>query len=55
MNNYTRKETCYWFEDGDNIYATECGHLWEFIEGDIHDNCTKYCPYCGGEIVEDEE
>ena len=51
----THKKNCYWFEDGDNIYATECGHLWEFIDGNIRDNGAKYCPYCGGEIVEDEE
>ena len=33
-------------------YHTACGHLWEFTEGGLVDNDTRYCPYCGGQIVE---
>lgn len=48
-----RKDYCHWRQD-EYAYHTECGRLWAFTEGGIQDNDAKYCPYCGGEIVEDE-
>ena len=44
---------CAWRQDEyTGAYHTECGHLWEFTEGGLADNDTRYCPYCGGQIVE---
>ena len=44
---------CAWRQDEyTGAYHTECGHLWEFTEGGLVDNDTRYCPYCGGQIVE---
>ena len=44
---------CAWRQDEyTGAYHTACGHMWQFTEGDIADNDTRYCPYCGGLIVE---
>jgi len=44
---------CAWRQDEyTGAYHTACGHLWEFTEGGLVDNDTRYCPYCGGQIVE---
>lgn len=40
---------CQWIDDtGD--YTTECGHVWQFIDGDVALNDAKFCPFCGGKI-----
>ena len=48
--------TCRWHETNEEeylwTYTTACGHMWEFAEGGLVDNDTRYCPYCGGQIVE---
>lgn len=47
---------CAWRQDEyTGAYHTECGHLWEFTEGGLVDNDTRYCPYCGGAIVEEDK
>jgi DNA-directed RNA polymerase subunit RPC12/RpoP len=45
---------CQWTDDHDdysNLWATECGNTWEFINDGPIENKTKCCPYCGGRIV----
>lgn len=40
---------CQWLDDtGD--YTTECGRVWQFIDGDVALNDAKFCPFCGGKI-----
>lgn len=46
------KRKCKWTPDEDGIYDTDCGGRFEFKEGGPKENWTKYCPYCGGELVE---
>ncbi len=43
---------CAWSPDDDGIYGTSCGHFHEFIFGATGDNGFRFCPYCGGAIVE---
>lgn len=40
---------CKWKPD-DPYYETACGHFWQFIDGGVGENDTKFCPFCGGEI-----
>jgi hypothetical protein len=41
------------FNDKDDIvWETGCGQTMSFNEGTIEDNNYRYCPYCGGEIIE---
>ena len=51
-----RKEICKWEAIVDlnmpDTYEGDCGIVWSFIEGGISDNDCKYCPRCGGSIVE---
>jgi DNA-directed RNA polymerase subunit RPC12/RpoP len=45
---------CQWTDEQDdysNLWATECGHTWEFMNDGPTENKTKFCPYCGGRIV----
>ena len=44
-------ETCRWHVDDDGIYVTECGNLFEIMDGTPAENEMRYCPYCGREIV----
>jgi DNA-directed RNA polymerase subunit RPC12/RpoP len=44
---------CCWHRDGDmGYYDTDCGGTFEFMEGDREENRAKFCPYCGGKIIE---
>lgn len=46
---------CEWTQaDGgdEDYYLTSCGKAHWFGDGDITENSYKYCPYCGGVIVE---
>ncbi len=50
------KQKCVWDYDSDNdFYYTVCGQDHVFTEGNILDNKHRYCPYCGGEIVEAQQ
>jgi len=42
-----------WVPDDLNSWDTGCGEAHCFIEGDIIYNSHSFCPYCGGEIIED--
>lgn len=46
-------ETCQWDVSQDGCYETECGHMFEFTNGDLKDNDIHYCPFCGRHITED--
>ena len=35
-----------------NYYETSCGGNFEFLEGNPKDNEFKYCPYCGGLLID---
>ena len=44
---------CNWYQDdGDGIWATDCGGVFEIIEGSPSDNDMKFCPYCGKPLEE---
>lgn len=51
--------SCTWKGVGDvngMLWNTSCNNIFEFDEGDPHDNGFKNCPYCGREIeVFDED
>jgi hypothetical protein len=49
----TDREKCNWrlFSSDEHIYDTRCGGSHQLIEGNVHDNGYKFCPYCGKEIV----
>jgi hypothetical protein len=45
------KSTCMWKCDMDGwdgeIWETDCGQAWTFIDGDPEQNNVRYCHYCG--------
>ena len=42
--------------DGDEQYeCSECGVLWEFIDGTPEDNEAYFCPHCGAKMDEEVE
>ena len=42
--------------DGDEQYeCSECGVLWEFIDGTPEDNEAYFCPNCGAKMDEEKE
>lgn len=43
-------DSCQWKEDGDGIWNTGCGHLFEFTEDGPTENNFRFCYYCGGKI-----
>lgn len=43
---------CGWTEGIDGVWKTGCGCDHEFIDGNPEENEYKFCPYCGGELVE---
>lgn len=42
-------KTCRWANEN-SPYDTECGNLFEFIDGTPSENGFKFCPFCGKEI-----
>ena len=48
-------DSCQWKEDGDGIWNTGCGHLFEFTADGPTENQFRFCPYCGGKILICEE
>lgn len=44
---------CTWTEDEDTMsYDTACGNKHLFIEGTPRENNYRFCPYCGGALVD---
>jgi hypothetical protein len=39
-------------EEMPGSYEGDCGVAWSFIDGGIQDNDLKYCPKCGGEVID---
>ncbi len=52
--NSPKLKPCHWQDNG-ATYGTECKHVHSFISGMWWENDFKYCPYCGGLIVEIKE
>ena len=46
------RPTCRWVFDEDGPYETGCGRAWQFIEDGVKENGVRFCPFCGGEIIE---
>ena len=47
------EQTCIWKQDEfSGEWVSECGGLWELIEGTPKDNRMNFCPYCGRKILE---
>jgi hypothetical protein len=52
----SRSSTCTWTEDEDGNWHTECGQIYQFINGTpAAENHYVFCPQCGGRIGEIEE
>ena len=51
MNSYS----CVWQQDADGNWNTSCDNLHVFINGTPFQNNYRFCPYCGGELIYDEE
>lgn len=52
------RKVCWWVceDSGDDEYwHTSCGRDFFFIEGGPNDNELKFCPYCGGKLLEGED
>ncbi len=50
------KEVCKWkYDDVDDMWSTECGGAWTFLEGNPIDNKCWFCPHCGGRVIELQE
>jgi hypothetical protein len=51
------REHCIWRRDDDdrNTWATQCGEVWELMNGTPGENKMKYCLYCGQPIKVESE
>ena len=47
-----KKPPCTCTENSDGYYETTCGGTWMFEYEGITENKAKFCPFCGGEIIE---
>ena len=46
-------DSCQWIEDdATGHWDTDCGNIFEIIEGTPKHNEMKYCPYCGKRLAE---
>ena len=47
-------DECHWkLNDEYFTYETDCGHSFQFTDGDLEDNGGfEFCPYCGKKIAE---
>lgn len=45
-------KTCTWTCNLDAFWDTECGEAFWFSTDGPTDNQFRYCPYCGGELVQ---
>ena len=42
---------CIWrYSEAEYSWASSCGSLWQFMDGDPTDNEVKYCHCCGREV-----
>lgn len=47
-------KVCRWKENEFGSFSTECGGEWSFEADGLAENRCVFCPFCGGEIKEDE-
>jgi hypothetical protein len=52
MKNKENNSPCLWSKYGDDFYSTSCEQSHVFFDGNCEQNIFKFCPYCGGHIVE---
>lgn len=47
--------SCHWRVDHDTpeVYETLCGNIFHLIDGNPADNKMKFCPFCGGRLVDE--
>jgi hypothetical protein len=45
------KPECIWTNgEADEVFETQCGNTFTFIDGGIKENDCKFCQYCGGAV-----
>lgn len=49
---YVAPHDCKWRADDEGTWSTACGNAFCFIEGTPSENYSKFCAYCGGNLVE---
>lgn len=42
---------CEWKQDAEDSWKTACKKMFIFTDGGIAENGFHYCPFCGGNIV----
>ncbi len=45
---------CVWVLHGEGVYGTACGNFYKIILAPNGESGFRYCPYCGGAIVDGE-
>lgn len=49
-----QRHVCLWAEQEEGSYwQTGCDHAFTLMDGSPQDNGMKFCPYCGGHLIED--
>ena len=43
---------CTWTEDNNGAWETECGHVFEIVEGGPVENDMQHCCFCGRVLIE---
>ena len=51
MTYVERPEYCQWTEPENGPWETQCGEVFEFIDGGPVENDQHYCGYCGGKLI----
>ena len=49
-----RSPFCIWIENEDGLWETNCGKIFETIDGKPSENKMQFCPFCGKLIEEIE-
>ncbi len=50
--NASNVPVCVWSYDDDDFWKTDCGNAFVLNEGTPVENDMRFCPYCGGKLVE---
>lgn len=48
----SQRPSCRWSEDEEGHWDTACGECFVFETGGPKENKARWCPYCGGELIE---
>lgn len=47
---------CKWeYQEDEDCWDTECGGKFVMLEATPAENDMRFCPYCGGALVQDEQ